>query len=139
MHVDGRLRCEQVLVTVEVRRKHHAVLADLGQRVEAEDLESPGIGENRPGPRHELVEPAQRADRLMTGSEEQMVRIRKDDFRVEFDLDIARQHSFERGLRADGHEDGRFDNAVSSVYQSGAGSGSGTGGLEFEVHEEVLV
>ena len=128
-----------MLVTVEVRREDHAVLADLGERVEAEDLESAGIRENRPGPGHELVESAQRADRLMTGSEEQMVRIRKDDLRVELDLDIPRQDSFERGLCADGHEDGGFDSAVSGVDEAGAGARSGAGGLKFEVHWEVLV
>ncbi len=39
-----------------------------------------------------------------------------------------------RGLRADWHEDGRFDDAVRGVDQAGARAGVGARGLEFEAH-----
>ncbi len=46
--------------------------------------------------------------------------------------EVALGQSFDGGLRAHGHEDGRFDGAVRGVQQAGAGAGVGALGHHFE-------
>jgi hypothetical protein len=45
---------------------------------------------------------------------------------------VALGESFDRGLRADGHEDRRFDGPVRRVQQSRAGAGVRAFGDDFE-------
>jgi hypothetical protein len=126
-------------IAVEMRLEDDTILADFGEGVEAEDLESARVGEDRAGPGHELVESTKGADGLVAGPEEEVVGIREDDPGVELGFDVAREDSFECGLGADGHEYGGFDDAVSGVDESGTRTGGGAGGLEFEVHWKFLV
>jgi hypothetical protein len=57
-----------------------------------------------------MQSPAPR-DELVTGTEEQVVGIAKDDFGAAFD-EVAVKRGFNRSLRADRHERRRVDDAV---------------------------
>jgi len=46
--------------------------------------------------------------------------------------EVALAKSFNRGLGADGHENGGFDGAVGGVEETGAGAGVGAFGHHFE-------
>ena len=74
----------------------------------------------RPG--HEAVQPAQLADQFVAGAQEQVIGVGQDDAGVEILREVALGEPFDGGLRADRHEDGRFDVAVRGVQQAGAGA-----------------
>src|SRR5690349_5533800 len=52
----GGFRAEEVRGAIQVRAKRHALLADLAQVAEAEDLVTAGIGEDGARPGHEAVQ-----------------------------------------------------------------------------------
>ena len=60
-------------------------------------------------PRHEAVQPAERADQLVAGTQEEMIRVGEDDPGVDLAGEVALQHALYRGLGAHGHERGRLD------------------------------
>ena len=78
------------------------------------------------------MQPAQLADQFVAGAEEQVIGIGEQDLDVEILGEVALGQSLDRGLRADGHEDGRLDVAVRGMEQAGAGAGVGTLGKDFE-------
>ena len=137
LDVDGRFGGEEVRVAVEVGLEDHAILADFGELVEAEDLESAGIGEDGARPGHEFVESAEVPDGLVAGPQEEMVGVRQDDLGIEFNFDVAGEDAFQGGLRPDWHEDRGFNDAMCGVDQSRACTGHGAGCLELEMHSEV--
>ena len=55
-------------VAIQMRMKQHAFLGYFADRVQAEDLKSAGIREDRAGPRHEPVKTAHTLDALMSRS-----------------------------------------------------------------------
>ena len=71
-------------------------------------------------------------DQFVARAEEEMVGITEDDAGVELIPQIALVQPFDRGLGADGHEDGGRDVAVWCVEDAGAGAGDGALGEEFE-------
>ena len=81
LDVDGGFGREGVEVAIEVRLEDDAVLGDLAQAAQAEDLEAAGIGEDGVGPGHEAVQSAQFADEFVAGAEEEMVGVGEKDLR----------------------------------------------------------
>ena len=69
---------------------------------------------------------------FVAGAQEKMVGVGQQDADAEIFGEIALGQSFDGGLRADGHEDGRFDGAVGGVQKTGAGAGVGALGHHFE-------
>src|SRR3954468_23635666 len=85
LDLHGRLRAHELLGAVDVGAEAHALLADLedaalalvraaaldllGDRAvaHAEDLEAARVGDDRPPPRHELVQPTELLDERVTG------------------------------------------------------------------------
>ena len=61
------------------------------QVLQAENLETATVGENRPLPVHEPVQTAETADKFMTGPEIEVVGVAEDDLRPDFDQ-ILRRH-----------------------------------------------
>src|SRR5579871_3368163 len=53
---DRALRAEEMGGAVEVRAEGDAVLADLAQVAQAEDLEAPGVGQDGAVPAHEMMQ-----------------------------------------------------------------------------------
>ena len=62
-----------------MRLKARAILGDLAHGAEAEHLIAAAIGQDRPRPVHEAMQPAQLANPLMTGTQIQMVGIAEQD------------------------------------------------------------
>ena len=96
---------------VNVRTEFDAVRLDFPDFGEAENLEAAAVGEDRPFPIHEFVQAAGGADDVESGPEVEMVSVAEDDLRAHLQQ-FARVEGLDAGLRADGHEHRRFDDAV---------------------------
>ncbi len=92
-------------------RKRDALLGDLAQIAEAEDLKSAGIGKDGAVPAHEAVQPAQAPDRLVARPQVEMVGIAEEELNAQFFQQMLRD-SLDRALGADRHEDRRLDRSV---------------------------
>ncbi len=135
LDVHGGFGREQMRVAIQMRAEQHALFGDLAQIAQAEDLEAAGVGEDGARPGHEAVQAAELADQFVAGAQEEMVGVGEDDLGVEIvRCQVALHDAFDRGLRADRHEDGRFDDAVRGVNEAGARAGGGADGFEFEMH-----
>ena len=132
----GLLGREEQRITVHRRLEPHALLADLSQRAETEDLESPGIGEYWPLPTHEAVEPAVRLDHLQAGTQPQVKGIAEHDVRAELD-ELCRTHCFHRPIRAHGHEGRCLDAAVGGGHDPAARGA--VGGEKFKLHSNPVI
>jgi hypothetical protein len=132
LHVHGGGGREFVGVAIQVRLESDALVRDLAQPGQAENLIAAGIGEDRPRPGHKTMQPPELADKFVSGAQEEMVGIAEDDAGVEFVPQIALVESLDGSLRPHGHEDRGRDVAVCGVQNAGAGSGDGTFGEEFE-------
>ena len=139
LDIDGGFGGEHVRVAVEVGSEENAFFGDLAEGVEAEDLESAGIGENSAGPGHKFVESAELTDGFVAGAEEEVIGVGQDDFGVEVVEELGGEDAFDRCLSANGHEDRGFDGAVGGVEDTGSGAGGGAGGLEVEAEHEFIL
>ena len=106
------------------------VIVHPSQDLQREHLEPAGIGEQRTGPGHEPMQSSERCDGFLAGAHVQMVGIAENHPRL-CRLEVERRERANRSLRADRHEDRRFDHAVRQGQCAGAG---GTGvALELEL------
>ena len=123
-----------MLGAVEVRAKSDALVRHPAQTAEAEHLKAAGIGEDRPGPGHEIVQAAQAANQLVARPQVKMVGIAENDLRVEL-FEIPLRLALYRRPRADGHERRCFDHPVGSGQPASTRAG-GIGGknLEMKTH-----
>jgi len=103
----------------------HAAIA------EAEDLIAAAVGQDWLGPVHEAMQAAAPGNQVVAGAEIQMIGIAEDDLRASV-LQIARGDGFDRGARADGHEDRRFNRPMSCLQHAGAGGAVAMGDSESE-------
>ena len=104
-----------------------AVVVDGEQRVaQREDLEAAGVGEDRPVPGHEAVQPAELGDQLVARPEVQVVRVAEHDLRPERAHLVGVQRLDGR-LRSDGHEHRRAHLAVRGRQHAGAGGAVASG------------
>jgi len=88
---------------------------------ERHDLEAAGIGQDRPLPLAELMEPAEPRHALGARAEHQMVGVAQDDVGAE-GLDLVHRDCLDRAGRADRHEGGRADLAAGGLKHAGAGA-----------------
>ena len=65
-----------------MRPERHPVLVDLAQLAQAENLESPGVRQNCPIPRHKPMQPTHFAYGLNTGTQVEMIGVTEDDLRA---------------------------------------------------------
>ena len=68
---------------VDMRLEGHAALVELAQLGERHDLEAAGIGEDRPGPVHEVMQAAERGDALGARAQHQMIGVGEHDIGAE--------------------------------------------------------
>ncbi len=131
-------RREEMQRAVEVRAELHAILGELAQIAEAEDLEAAGVGEDGLVPGHELLHPAELADGFDAGAEIEMVGVVEQDLNVELFEHVLR-HALDRGDGAYRHEDGGSDLAVRSDKAAGAGRAAGGFNLKGKRHGDLIV
>ena len=77
--VHDRLRRELLQAAVDVRAKGHAVTIDLAHVGQAKDLVAARIGQDRPVPVHELVQPAHTGYEVGAGTEKEVIGIGQDE------------------------------------------------------------
>ena len=92
--------------------------SDLAYIAQAENLESAGIGEYRPVPRHELVQAAEVSDQLVARPEIEVVRVGEDERGAHF-AQLARLYGLDRRLRADRSENRRGQGAMRCLERTG--------------------
>jgi hypothetical protein len=114
------LRRQPVLAAVEMRAEGHAVLVHAPQLGQRHHLEAAGIGQDRPGPVHEAVQPAQPAHTLRPRPQHQMVGVAEHDLRAGRGH-VLRLHRLHRGGGADRHEGRGVDRAMGGVNAPEAG------------------
>jgi hypothetical protein len=124
LNINGMLGSKRVRTPVEVRAKAHTVFRNLAQRVEREDLESAGVGEQGARPAYEFVQAAHAANGLMAGPQVKVIGIAENDLRAEGLKHILRD-GLHGSLRSDRHEDGRFDCPMRQSEAAAAPAGSG--------------
>jgi hypothetical protein len=111
LDADRFFRRQHHPVAVHRRCESHAILGELTQRREAEDLEPAGVGEDGELPPHEAVQPAVLLDDLKTGAQPQVERVAEHDLRADL-LQFRGRHCLDGAVRADRHERRRLDRAV---------------------------
>ena len=100
--------------------ERHAVVVERGDRVaQREDLEAARVGEDRPAPAGERVDPAELLDDRLAGSEVEVVRVGEDDVGAER-AHLVRVERLDGSLRPDGHEGRRPDLPVRRGEHAGA-------------------
>src|SRR5580698_7106764 len=138
LDVHGMFRGKKVRTSVEVRAEAHALVADLAQLAERENLKAAGVGEQRAWPADEAVQPAHAADGFVTGTQIEMVGIAEDNLGVERFEHVLR-YGFDGAGGAHRHEYRGFD---CLVRQDELGSASASLGLveqvELEGHSTIL-
>ena len=112
--------------------KVDAFLGDLADFRQGKHLVAAGVGQDRPVPAHEPVQPAEVAHHVQAGPDEQVVRVPEDHLRAQF-AQLGGTHRFHGPLRADRHEGGRADDAVGRRQPTAPGEAAGlVGGEEFK-------
>ena len=129
LHLHRELGGDEALAAVDVRAKAHALLVDREDRAlpaaaaptldlvgdrpvpEREDLEAPRVGDDRPLPAHEPVQPAEALDQLTAGSQVQVEGVAEDHLEAECQ-DLLGNKSAHAGRARERHERGRSDRPV---------------------------
>ncbi len=122
-----------------MRPEIRSVLGDEDALRKAEDLEAPTIGEDRPRPADEAVEPASTGNELVTRTQQQMVGVGQDDFRARL-LQVALANGLDGTLGADRYEGRRLDGAMGGLEFASARRA--IGGSDREAgrwHAKILV
>ena len=117
LHVHDRFRRKEVLAAVDMGAEHHAVFLNIVDLRKRKHLKSAAVGQNRAIPVHEFVQAACLLHELVPGPKIEVVRVAEDDVRAHVH-EVARGHRLDGRLRADGHEDRRFDVSVRGVQHA---------------------
>ena len=97
-----------------MRPEDGAIIAHLHQVVQAENLESSAVRQDRTVPTHEAVEAAKAFDPLGAGPQRQVVGVGKQHLGAQV-VNLLWRECFDGRLGADGHEGRRVDQAVSGA------------------------
>src|SRR5258705_5368123 len=89
LDIDRRLRGKYMRVAIEMGVENDAIFGDLTNPRQAEHLESTRVSEDGSRPGHKAMQSAKLTNQLMAGAEVEMVRIAKNDARVELIRQIA--------------------------------------------------
>ena len=127
------LRRQKVRRTVQVGAERHPLLGDLAHGRQAQHLVAAAVGQDRPVPAHERVQPAHVPDQLLPRAHVQVVGIAEDDLARHL-AEIARGEGLDRAAGADGHEGGGFDHAVGGLEQARARAALGIGVGDGKLH-----
>jgi hypothetical protein len=131
LHADALLGGEPPRAAVEVRAKRHALVVNLAQARERKHLKASGVGEHRPRPPGETMQPAEGVHHLGARPQPQVVGVAQDDARARGG-DLLHRERFHRAEGAHGHEGGRLHRAVGRLEQAHARGAVAVGGGEGE-------
>ena len=107
----GDLRANEGRRAIEMILELNAVLRDLAQLGERENLVASAVGQERSVPVHEAMQTAKMPHYLHPWPNEKVVGVPENDLRLKL-AQLARAHAFHRALRPDRHEGRRLDRAV---------------------------
>src|SRR4051812_41610001 len=127
------LGAEEVRRSVNMRAKGYAFFGQLAQLTQGENLEAAGVRKHAAVPGHEPMKSSKFADVLMSRPKIKMVGVAEDDLSAEFFENVLR-HSLDARDRADGHEDGRFNDAVGQLQAADTRFAIGSFDCEFQGH-----
>src|SRR5271156_3773738 len=120
-----------------MRAERDALLADLAQIVQAENLKTTRVGENRPLPRHEPVQPAHPSNRFDPRPQKKMIGIRKQNLDAKLFQHILR-NALNRTERSHRHEHRRLNFSMRSDEPASASSTAGGFNLQTNRHGAIL-
>ena len=129
---DGALGAEEDGLAVDVALEDGAGFAHGAGVGEGEDLEAAGVGEDGAVPLHEAVDAAEALEDFGAGAEEEVVGIGEEDLGAGV-FEGFGELGFDRGLGADGHEEGGADLVVEGAEDGGPGAGALGEGFKAEI------
>src|ERR1039457_1378131 len=94
-----------------MRTEFHAVFLHLANFCQTKNLKPAAVGENWLVPIHEFVQTAGGADDIKSGTQIEVISVAENYLRAHL-VKLARVERLDAGLRADGHEHGRLDDAA---------------------------
>lgn len=136
LNVNGDFGTQKMRASVQVRLKSNAIFADIAKGTQAENLVPAAVGKDRPIPSHKLMQAAESCHGLVTGPQKKVIRVTQKNLDVKIPQ-LVRHHRFHGGLRTDGHEDRRLDDAVRRVQPSTPGVGLRIFGQKLELHISI--
>lgn len=111
LQADGFFRRHEMPGAIQMRGKGDPLLTDLAQIPQGKNLEPAAVGEDGPVPIHKFVQAAGLLDDILPRPQIQMIGIAQDDLGAQgFQVPVV--HGLDRSLGADGHENGRLDDAM---------------------------
>lgn len=116
------LRRQLQQTAIDVRAEHHMVVRQFTKRVQAEDLKSAAVGQNRAVPLHEGMQIPEAGHDLLPRPQGEVIRVGEDHLRPDL-AELVGPDPLDGSARADRHETGGFDDAVWRVEEAGAGTG----------------
>ncbi len=132
LDLDGLFGREMQQRAVEVRLEDHLVVGELSCGGEAEDLEAPAVGQDRPRPLHQLVQPPEVPHHFRSRPDREVVRVGQDHRRAEVG-ELVRPDPFDGPSRPDRHEGRGLHRPVRRHPSAAAGPGGGVGLVEVEL------
>lgn len=106
--------------SIDVRGKGDAVLGELAQSGQAEDLKPSGVGRDRMIPAHEGMQAPTAGDHVIAGAQIQMIGIAQDDFCSKV-FEILGAERFDGALGANRHENGSGHDPMGGADFTSAG------------------
>src|SRR5262249_3337655 len=101
------------------------------------DLKAAAIGEDRPPPAHEAMQPAQLGNQLIAGPQGEVVGVAEENLHADL-FKLRGRESFDGGLVADGRENGRFDDTMGSGKPAAPRAAIGVQEVESKRHAPIL-
>src|SRR5690606_8934951 len=92
-----------------------ALLTDLAHVTEAEYLETAGIGQDRPVPTNELMQPPMAAHHISARAQHQVKSVSQQNLRPAL-LDLRRRHALDGAVGTHRHEGGRLHLAPGKLH-----------------------
>ena len=119
-------RSHENALAVDVGGELHALLGDLAEGGQGEDLESAAVGQNRLGPVHELVQAPHVVDELVAGADVEVVGVGQLYLTVNVIQELHGGYTaLDGGAGAHVHENGGLDVTVNGVEHASAGASVG--------------
>src|SRR5258708_10621685 len=116
-----------------MRAKCHTFFRNFPQLAKTENLKTTRVGQDRPWPRHEPVQPTELADLINPRTKIKVIGVPQQNFDAQLLQHILR-HAFHRSLRSDGHEYWSFDRSMRRKQPASPGGASGCVHLECKGH-----